>query len=465
MQKRVVVIGGGAGGYSAALYCAKLGMQVALVERRPFFGGTCLNEGCIPTKAYVQAATVYSHIREAGRYGIHLTDTGIVNWADTLRFKRKVVKQLQNGVKHHLRHANVELIRGKGELLNNKQVKVVTETEEKILDADAVILATGSREIEIPGFETDGVTILNSTQMLDLDALPDSLIIIGGGVIGVEFASILNRMQKKVTIVELSPHIIPTEDTEISELLRQSLTMQGVDILTETQAEALCEKDESHVTIRVRGKDRQEQLLTADKLLICVGRTANLDEIGLESVGLPQIRKRLQTDAHMQTDVEGIYAVGDITLSPQLAHVAYHEAKVAAQTIAGKAICADYHAIPGCIFSHPEVARVGMTEEEARKDPNQVVSVETTTFVGNGKAMIEGENAGIIKLVMVGEEKKLVGISIIGPKATELIAEPGLAVTLGLPVQVVADTIHAHPSLSEIIGEVAGAAAGLGLHS
>lgn len=465
MPKTVVVIGGGPGGYSSAIYAAKLGLEVTLVEQRgTAYGGTCLNEGCIPTKAFVQAASTYAEIQSAARYGISIEGTVAYDWKKMLQFKRKIIKQQQNGIKHLLRSAKVNTVSGRGELLSPHSVKVVSEQGEQVLEADAIILSTGSREIEIPGFAADGVSIVNSTQMLEMESLPESLIVIGGGVIGVEFASILSQMKKKVIIVELSPRIIPTEDAEISALLRENLERQGVEVLTETQAIGVVSKNETGIEIQVKGPDGEIRALGAEKVLVCVGRKANIDNIGLGNVGLSEGARRLETSPTMQTAVESIYAIGDITNSPQLAHVAYHEAKVAAQAIAGFEVSANYSAIPSCIFSHPEVARVGMTEDEARRGDDPVV-VEKVSFVGNGRAMISGENSGIIKLVMVGHDKKLVGVSIIGPKATELIAEPSLAVQMRLPVDTVADVIHAHPSLSETIGEAAGAASGLGLHS
>jgi len=464
-QKTVVVIGGGPGGYAAAIYLAHLGAKVTLVEKQ-YLGGTCLNVGCIPTKAFVEASSRYVAIREAAVFGLKVEGEVTVEGKKLARFKNNVVKQLRGGVGYLLSSAGVDVISGVARLTGPDTVEVVlADGCSQSISADAIVLSTGSSEIELPGLAFDGQYVLNSTHMLDMMKLPESIVIIGGGVIGVEFASIFSSFCKKVTIVELTASLLPTEDRETAETLREYMSQQGVEVLTETKAKSVSRKSEAGVTLQLENVSGQISELTAEKVLVCVGRSANIKDIGLEAAGVSAAGKFIPTDERMRTNVKGIYAVGDITASPQLAHVAYHEARVAALDIMGKGDeTAEYTAVPYCIFSHPEVARVGFTEEEARERYRKVKVVKES-FFGNGKALIQQENIGFIKMLIDEDTGRLVGCSIIGPKATELIAEPSLAIKLGLDVASLSTNINTHPSLSETIGETAAAAIGLKLHS
>lgn len=463
MSKNVVVLGGGPGGYAAAIYLARMGQKVRLIEKENL-GGTCLNVGCIPTKAFVQASHAYGLAKQASDYGIQI-DGIAVDFKKTAKFKKTVVTRLRSGVSYLLKNAGVEVISGTGKLLDGNTVEVTDREGSKVAyHADDIVLATGSSEIELSGLNTDGTHILNSTQMLDMKQLPESVTIIGGGVIGVEFASVFNSFGKKVNIVELSPRIIPAEDGQISETLKEILHAKGVQIYTEAKAAGIKRRTESDITLEVVAKEGGRFELTTAQILVCVGRKANLCGIGLENAGIQFHEKCIETNGYMQTNKANIYAVGDITGSPQLAHVAYHEALIAAKHISGVEAAVDYHAVPGCIFSSPEVARVGLTEEAAREKYKNV-QVKSESFSGNGKAMIEMEGAGYVKLIWDGDSGTVLGCSIIGPKATELIAEPTLAVKLDVPIAKFAENINAHPSLSEMIGETAAAAIGLNLHS
>ncbi len=464
MSKKVVVIGGGPGGYAAAIDLAHLGMDVTLIEKKKI-GGTCLNVGCIPTKCFVQAAHAYTDIKKAKAYGVSVEGDVVVDFGKTAKFKNKIVKQLTGGVAYLVQAAGCRIIEGTGRMLDAHTVEAVLAdgTVEKI-EADDIVLATGSREMTIPGFETDGISVLNSTDMLDIKELPESITIIGGGVIGMEFASIFNAFGKKVTIVELTPRILPLEDEDISAALLEAMRAKGVEIFTSTKANRIIERSDSSVTLEIIPEDGEARTVTSEKLLVCIGRRANMEDIGLDELGIEYNRKFIETNEQMQTNVPNIYAIGDITKSPQLAHVAYHEAMVAAMTIAGKEASADYHAIPGCIYSSPECARVGMTEKDAR-DAYGDIQVVVEDFSGNGKAKIEQEAEGFVKLVIDKSTGRAVGCSIIGPKATELIAEPSLAVFANMTVEEVAKNINAHPSLSEMIGETFLAAIGMNLHS
>ena len=462
-MKNIVVIGGGPGGYSAAIYCADLGMKVTLIEKQ-HIGGTCLNVGCIPTKAFVQASRVYSQALDSEYFGVKVNGEVSVDFGRTLKYKNKTVRQLRSGVSYLLQKAGVNVISGTGKIINASTVRVETDAETYDIEADDIIIATGSSEVVVPGFEFDGVKILNSTQMLDMDKMPESLAIIGGGVIGVEFASILKAFGKEVTIIEMCPSILPNEDEQISRELEKELKSKGVNILVSAQADKILEKNEAAVTIQIKNADGEIDRLTVERVLVCVGRKPNLDGIGLEEAGIKFNRKFIETNERMQTSIKNIYAAGDVTKSPMLAHVAYYESKIAALNIAGKESRAEYNAVPGWIFSNPEVARVGMTEKEAREKIKNI-DIAVDTFNGNGKAMIERENQGFIKIIYNKDNGVVVGCSIIGPKATELITQPTLGITYNLTVRDFSESIYAHPSLSEIIGEAANAAIGLNLHS
>lgn len=463
MSNSVIVIGGGPGGYAAAVYCAGLGQKVTLIEQNKL-GGTCLNVGCIPTKVFVQAANLYNEAKHMSGYGVMLKGEPEMDFSKTARLKGRIVRQLTQGVGHLLKKAGVEVINGFGRLKDGHTVEVVSGGSITEMTADNIVLACGSVEITIPGFEPDGVSVLNSTQMLDLTALPESIAIIGGGVIGVEFASIMSRLGKKVTIIEMTPSILPFEDEDVSAALTELFTSAGVEVLTSTSASRIISRNAGSVVLELTDSEGNKTEKTVEKVLVCVGRKPNTSGIGLDEAGVEYCRKYVETNDKLQTNIPSIYAVGDLTASPQLAHVGYYEAKIVALNIAGKDAAADYSAIPSCVFSHPEISRVGLTEKVARGCYDNV-QTQLVPFSGNGKSIIEQEAEGFIKIVYDGADKKLLGITILGPKATELIPEPTLAIRKKMSADDIADTIHAHPSISEVLYEAAAAASGLGLHT
>lgn len=458
----IAVLGGGPGGYAAAILAARLKARVVLIEKNKI-GGTCLNVGCIPTKALKRCSDAYSQAKSLEQYGVHL-DEVCFNFSEAMNFKEQVVNQLVMGVEYLVKANNVTLIKGTGKLVDSHKLVVTTEQGEEEITAENIIIATGAEEIEIPGFETDGVNILNSTQMLSIKKLPKRLVIIGGGVIGVEFAAIFRKMGVEITLVELTSHLIPTEDRELSENLQKSLEKEGIAVYTECSAQAVNRIGENNLAVKVKFKDEEAKKLTCDQVLVCVGRKANTRGIGLETVGVQMERGTIVTDKHMQTNIDNIYAVGDITGSIQLAHVAYSEARAAVLHIREKAAEIDYTAVPRCIFTTPEIASVGLTEKAARENYNNV-KVTRFPFVGNGKALIEGYTAGFIKMIADGETERILGVSIVGERAPELIAEVTLAIHKKMQVKDIIETIHAHPTLSEIMGEVSLAQWGLNLHS
>lgn len=458
----VAIIGGGPGGYSAAITAARLGASVVLIEKNKL-GGTCLNEGCIPTKALLKCAEVYASASKAGMYGVELGQ-GRLDFKKAMQFKSQVVSQLVGGVGHLVKAGKIMLFAGEGRIIGPHIIAVKTEQGIQELQTKNIIIATGAREAVIPGFEADGFNILNSSQMLSTRELPRKLAIIGGGVIGVEFASIFSRMGVEVTIVELTPRLIPAEDEEVSRALKQSLAKNGIDIYLEAKAKNLKQKGPGELVLNVALKEGIEKEIECGQVLVCVGREANLEGIGIREFGIKTDKGRIVTDLHMQTSVKGVYAVGDVTAGEQLAHAAYYEARTAVFNIMGQPKEITYSAIPHCIYSSPEVATVGLPEQTA-KERYPKLTVSRFPFYGNGKALIEGNTEGFVKLLSDGESGRILGAAIIGPKATELIAEYTLAVNMGLATVDLVNTVHAHPTLSEALHEAALAAMGWNLHS
>ena len=458
----LVVIGGGPGGYAAAILAARMKANVVLIEKNKL-GGTCLNEGCIPTKALLKCADVFASADVATQYGVTYGPASF-DFKKIISYKNRVVNQLVGGVSYLVKANKIKLISGEGKLIDSKTVLVETEQGSIQVNAQNVILATGAKEVVIPGFEPDGEKILNSTQMLSLQELPQNLAIIGGGVIGVEFASIFSRLGVKVSIIELTDRLIPQEDEELSNNLRKSIEKDGIRIYTNSLAHSVFKQANEKLCVQVKLQDGTLQDVECDKLLVCVGRKALLHEVGVRELGVNMKNGRIETDAQMRTNLPGIYAIGDVTLSEQLAHVAYMEARTAVYNIMGKHCSADYSAIPHCIYTNPEIASVGLTEANA-KELYESVKVVRFPFASNGKALIEGHSEGFVKLIIDEKFETILGAAIMGPKATELITELTLAVQKKLTVMDLVNTVHAHPTLSEALGEAALAAVGLNLHS
>jgi dihydrolipoamide dehydrogenase len=462
MSSDLVIIGGGPGGYAAAILAARMGVNVILIEKNKL-GGTCLNEGCIPTKALLKCADVYASADVATQYGVTCGPASF-DFKKIISYKNRVVNQLVGGVSYLVKANKIKLISGAGKLIDSKTVLVETEQGPMRVNAQNIILATGAKEVVIPGFEPDGEKILNSTQMLSQQELPQNLVIIGGGVIGVEFASIFSRLGVNVNIIELTDRLIPQEDEELSDNLRKSLENDGICIYTNSLAYSVVKQANEKLCVQVKLQDGTLRDVECDKLLVCVGRKALLHEVGVSELGVNIKNGRIETDAQMRTNLPGIYAIGDITLSEQLAHVAYMEARTAVFNIMGKHCSADYSAIPHCIYTNPEVSSVGLTEVRAKK-LYESIKVARFPFAGNGKALIEGHCEGFVKLIIDKNSDIILGASIMGPKATELITELTLAVQKKMKVMDLVNTVHAHPTLSEALGEAALAAVGLNLHS
>lgn len=461
-RTKITIIGGGPGGYAAAIFGARLNADVTLIEKKKL-GGTCLNAGCIPTKALKQCADVLNMVRASKMYGI-TTENVQFDLKKASKFKDEVVNHLVFGVEYFIKKNKIKSINGTGKIINNTTVEVCNSNEVKRIKTDYIIIATGTKEIEIPGFSTNSKNVLNSTEILSMQKLPKSLLIIGGGVIGVEFASIYNKLGVDVKIVELTERLIPFEDEEVSRVLEDTLKKAGVKIFTGCSAKKYENINEKLLSVSIEKKGVHIENVFCEEILVCVGRKTCFEGFNPEALGIKTERDRIVTDNHMKTSVDNIYAIGDVALSDQLAHVAYTEARIAMLNIMGQDSEIDYCAVPHCIYTSPEIASVGLSEEKARLDFIDI-NVSRFSFAGNGKALIGGDYNGFIKVISCSKTGILLGFSIIGPKATELIAEPTLALTKNMTVKDITDTIHAHPTLTEVIGEVCLSSEGLGLHS
>ena len=453
-QYDVTVIGGGPGGYVAAIRAAQLGLKVGLVERDKL-GGVCLNWGCVPSKALLKSAELYNAFKKSQEFGI--SHTGLTyDFSKIITRSRGVADRISKGVEYLMKKNKIEVIPGSAKLIGKNSIEVtkdgkVTET----IKSKSIILATGGRPRSVPGVTIDRKKIITSTEAMSLPEQPKSLIVIGGGAIGVEFAYFYNSFGTKVTIVEMLPSILPIEDKEITKILDSSLKKSGIDILTNTKVENI--KIDHEVTVTVSDKDGKKDI-KADLALIAVGVQANIENLGLEAVGVKTERGFIIVNEFGKTNIDGIYAVGDVSGPPLLAHVASHEGIVAADHIAGKAKHGiDKSNVPSCTYCQPQVASVGLTEEAAVAKGYKV-KIGRFPFRPLGKAMASGETEGIVKLIFDEKYGELLGAHIIGSEATEMIAELGMAKALETTWEELHNTMHAHPTLSEAVMEAAGQA-------
>jgi dihydrolipoamide dehydrogenase len=453
-QYDVTVIGGGPGGYVAAIRAAQLGLKVGLVERDKL-GGVCLNWGCVPSKALLKSAELYNAFKKSQEFGI--SHTGLTyDFSKIIARSRGVADRISKGVEYLMKKNKIEVIPGSAKLIGKNSIEVtkdgkVTET----IKSKSIILATGGRPRSVPGVTIDRKKIITSTEAMSLPEQPKSLIVIGGGAIGVEFAYFYNSFGTKVTIVEMLPSILPIEDKEITKILDSSLKKSGIDILTNTKVENI--KIDHEVTVTVSDKDGKKDV-KADLALMAVGVQANIENLGLEAVGVKTERGFIIVNEFGKTNIDGIYAVGDVSGPPLLAHVASHEGIVAADHIAGKAKHGiDKSNVPSCTYCQPQVASVGLTEEAAVAKGYKV-KIGRFPFRPLGKAMASGETEGIVKLIFDEKYGELLGAHIIGSEATEMIAELGMAKALETTWEELHNTMHAHPTLSEAVMEAAGQA-------
>jgi len=456
----MVVIGAGPGGYVAALRASQLGATVAVVEEQ-YVGGVCLNVGCIPSKALLRSAEAYTMIKDAKEFGIVVEGTVTPDWAAIQKRKDQVVKRLTTGVGSLLKRAKVTVYEGRGRLLDAHTVEISGADGQQRIEAGKVILATGARPVYLPmpGFDLPGV--IDSTGALGLEALPNRLLIVGGGVIGVEIAGILAAFGVEVTVVEMLDRLLPMMDAEISAEIAKSLKHQKIQAFVNSRANGIVQEGET-LKVAVTTPDG-DQVFEVDKVLVSVGRRSNVENLGLETVGV-HLDRGIVVDEHMQTNVPGIYAIGDVTGKWWLAHVASHQGIVAAEHACGHDARFDGSVVPSCVFTHPEVASVGLTEAQA-EEQGYDVTVGRFPFIANGKALTYGERTGFVKVVSEKKYGQVLGLHIVGPHASDLILEGGLALSMEATLDEIEATIHAHPTLGESIHEAALAALGRGLHA
>lgn len=444
---KVAVIGGGPGGYVAAIKAAMLGAEVTVIEKRKV-GGTCLNVGCIPTKALLASSSLISSIKEAKDFGIHINGEVESNFDDIMNRKNKVVSQLISGIEFLFEKRGIKLVNGFGKLVDTNKIEVNKEDGSKeLVEADKIILANGSQPVILPMFPYDGDKIITSDEALNLKDVPKSLLIVGGGVIGCEFGQFFRALGTEVTIVEMFDQLLPLEDKDVAKQLQRQFKKDKIKVMTGVKIEKCEIVDNEVVATLSNGKE-----VKAEKALLSIGRKPYLDNSGIEDIGIQLDRGKVIVNENLETNVKGIYAIGDIINTPFLAHVASKEGLVAAQNaVCGNSKTVNYAAVPRCVYTEPEVAGVGKTEKELQEN-----GIEYNTgqfdFRALGKAQAIGHFQGFIK-ILADENDKIIGASIVGPHATDLLTELSLAVHLGLTVEEVGDVIHAHPTLSEGIME------------
>ncbi len=460
----VVVVGSGPGGYVGAIRAAQLGLRTAVIEAdRP--GGICLNWGCIPTKALLRNAEVLQLFRRAAEFGIAV-DTLKADYAVAYRRSRQVADRMAKGVEFLFRKNKIALVAGRGELVAPRVVRVREQgtgaSAPRTLEAGAVVLATGAVPKSLPGVALDGERVISSDEALRLDRLPASVVVIGAGAVGVEFADVFAAYGVQVTIVEALPRLLPLEDEEISRLLARTFAKRGIDLRTGAKVQSVKPAGAGMaVELEHEGKAMR---LEAERVLMAVGRGANTSGLGLEPLSVEMARGFVRVTPRMETSVAGLYAIGDVAGPPLLAHKASAEGIVAAEVIAGQSPHGvDYATVPSCTYCHPQVASLGLTEAQA-KERGVPVRVGKYAFQANGKAQALAETEGLVKVVAAVDTGEILGVHILGAEATELIAEFGVGKTLEATVAEIGHTIHAHPTLSEAVMEAALDAMGAAIH-
>jgi dihydrolipoamide dehydrogenase len=458
----LIILGGGPGGYVAAIRGAQSGLKVAIVEKSRL-GGVCLNWGCVPTKALLKNAEYMHFLKEAGQWGFHF-DNLAINFAEIIKRSRKVADISARGVNYLMKKNAITVIKGRGKLKDKSTVMVFDEggNEIQTLSAAHIIIATGGRPRMLPGIKADGKKILTSSDALMLKKIPQSMIIIGAGAIGIEFAYFYHTFGTKISLVEMMPSILPGEDEAISHTLRRIYKKAGMEILTDTKVDSIrVLKNEVKLSITTAGSSRS---LTAATCLVAAGVQSNIEDIGLEEIGIETEANAIVVDKFMRTNVAGVYAVGDVAGEPRLAHIASHEGIVCADKIAGKTTPAmDYSSFPRCIYCQPQVAGIGLTERQAREEGHDI-RVGEFPFSANGKARAIGQKDGFVKVIFAAPYGKILGAHILGPEATELIAELSIAKNLESTHEEISHSIHAHPTLSEAVMEAALSAFGKPIH-
>lgn len=466
----LVVLGGGTGGYVAAIRASQLGMQVAVVEKGEL-GGTCLHRGCIPSKALLRSAEVYRQTKEAADYGVDTKDTSL-NFPKVQERKQKIIQTLHQGVQELMKKGKIDVYEGFGRILGPSifspmpgtiSIEYANGEENTMLVPKNVLIATGSKPKSLPGLEFDGTYVMNSDDALSMEELPNRIVIVGGGVIGIEWASMLADFGVEVTVIEYLNRILPTEDEAIAKEVEKQLQQKGVSFIKGAKVLPDTLQKENGVTVKAEIGDKKETF-QADCMLISVGREANTANIGIENTDIVIEKGVIQTNSFYQTKESHIYAIGDVIGGMQLAHVASHEGIVAVEHMANQtSLPMDYDSVSSCIYSNPEAASVGLTEQQA-KDKGFNIKTGKFPFKAVGKALVQGESDGFVKIIMDKKTDDLLGVHMVGPHVTDMISEAGLAKVLDATPWEIAQTVHPHPTLSEVIGEAALAVEGKQIH-
>ena len=448
----VIVVGAGPGGYVAAIRAAQLGLKTACVEKSGL-GGTCLNIGCIPSKALLESSQIYRTMSTLDRHGVIAKDVSLDLSAMMAR-KSDIVKRMTGGIRGLFRKNKVTHLEGLGHLAGDGVVAITDGKGEGNHRAKHIVIATGSVAVELPNLPFDGEFIVSSTEALTFDTVPEKLVVIGGGAIGLELGSVWNRLGSEVSVLELMPQIVPGMDSEMAAQLQKSLEHQGISFCLESKADTAEVKDgRVHITLSEKGGERHSEV--CDRLLVAVGRRANVESLRASEAGVDiDDRGRIVVDSAYKTSVDGVYAIGDVIAGPMLAHKAEEEGVAVIELIAGKAGHVNYDTVPGVVYTHPELASVGLTEEQAREKVDEV-KVGKFPFMANGRAHSLEDTEGMVKIIADAKTDRVLGVHILGGRASEMVAEAVLAMEFSSSVEDIARTMHAHPTLPEAMKEAA----------
>ena len=460
----LVIIGSGPGGYVAAIRAGQYGLKTAVIEKDSYVGGTCLHIGCIPTKVLLHHAEIYDTFQRAAEFGFEVKDVQ-VNWPAILVRKEKIVTKHTKGIEFLFRKSKVETITGWGRIAGPGRVSVEKDGKTTEIETTYTMLATGSDARSLPGVEIDGKTILTNKEILELPQIPKSLVIVGAGAVGVEFASIFRSFGTEVTILEMLPRAVPLEDEEISAELMKAFKKRGIRIETEAKVESV-KKDAKGATVVFKTKDGKSESLAAEKVLMAVGRRPMTDNTGIDKTAAKLERGFVNTNAYMETAEPKLFAIGDIVAGlPQLAHAASMEGLIAVGLMAGKEVQPfDRMKCPNATYCEPQIGSIGMTEKQAR-DAGLKIKIGKFPFLGNSKATILGHHEGFIKVVAEEKYGEILGVHVIGPLATEIIAEAVTAISLEATLDDLAAMIHAHPTVWEAMGDAFNAVRGLSINA
>jgi len=447
------VIGAGPGGYVAAIRAAQLGLKVALIEERDRLGGTCLNVGCVPSKALLESSELYQVARERlGEHGIGAAGVEL-DLGKMMERKARIVTEVTDGLGLLMKKNKISVISGRGTLTGGKKIRVDGPDGATELEAENIVLAMGSVPVELPGLPFDGKKIISSTEALELTEVPGRMVVVGGGAIGLELGSVWKRLGTEVTVVELLPRIAIFADVQLSKMLKKELGKQGIDFLLESKVTA-ADTAGDEVKVTMAGTNGEERQLTCDTLLVAVGRKPCTNTAGLEEAGVELEQGRVKVDGQWRTSVTGVFAIGDLIHGPMLAHKAEDEGVAVAELAAGQPGHVNYDAIPNVVYTMPELAQVGLTEKEAR-DQGLKVKVGRSYFKANARAKSLAEEEGLVKVVTNAETDRILGVHILGVRASDMIAEAVVAMEFQASSEDIVRTCHAHPTLSEIFREAA----------